>query len=76
MRAEASASTSRPGRYQTPCAACPLRRHSTFRDFNAEELAFGEWFKRGELMVEAGAPIVQEGTSSAHLYTVLEGWAI
>lgn len=75
MRAEAPAKPSRTGRYRTPCSACPLRNRQTFRDFSTEELAFVEWFKRGELMVEAGAPIVQEGTSSAHLYTVLEGWA-
>lgn len=74
MRAEGSASASRKSRYRTPCAACPLRSRGMFRDFTSEELAFVEWFKRGELSVEAGAPIVQEGTSSAHLYTVLEGW--
>lgn len=46
-----------------------------FRDFSAGELEFVERFKRGELTVEAGAPIVQEATSSPHLYTVLDGWA-
>jgi hypothetical protein len=44
-----------------------LRSRATFRDFNAEELEFVHWFKRGELTVEAGAPIVQEATSSPHL---------
>ncbi len=32
-------------------------------------------FKRGELVVEAGATILLEQTPSPHLYTILEGWA-
>jgi len=75
MRTEGSVSTTRNHRFRTPCAACPLRSRATFRDFEPSELEFVEWFKRGELSVEAGAPIVQEATSSAHLFTILEGWA-
>jgi CRP-like cAMP-binding protein len=32
-------------------------------------------FKTGELVAEAGATIVSEGSHSAHLYTLLSGWA-
>ena len=45
-----------------------------FRSFNAEELAFVKSFKSGELHVEQGATILVEGSHSAHLYTVLQGW--
>jgi CRP-like cAMP-binding protein len=46
-----------------------------FRAFTSSELSFVSSFKTGELMAEAGATVVAEGTQSAHLYTVLSGWA-
>ena len=46
-----------------------------FRDFTPAELKFVSSFKTGELVAEAGAGIVSEGSHSAHLYTVLSGWA-
>lgn len=48
---------------------------SHFRDFSAAELKFVSSFKTGELVAEPGASIVAEGAHSAHLYTVLSGWA-
>lgn len=57
-----------------PCEQCPLRRRESFRDFTAEELAFVSSFKRGELAVDKGAAVLCEGTTTPHLYTVLEGW--
>lgn len=59
---------------QVPCESCPLRRLETFRPFTKEELAFVASFKSGELTVKSRAMILQEGASSAHLYTVLSGW--
>jgi CRP-like cAMP-binding protein len=58
-----------------PCEQCPLRRLPVLREFSAEELAFVSSFKSGELNVEAGTNILLQGTNSAHLYTVLAGWA-
>lgn len=58
-----------------PCAQCPLRKLESFREFDAEELAFVESFKHGELTIGPGAPIVMEESNSPHLYTVLEGLA-
>ncbi len=58
-----------------PCEECPLRRRKAFRDFEKEELAFVSRFKRGELAVDKGATLVLEGHHSAHLFTVLSGWA-
>src|SRR5690349_20044448 len=58
-----------------PCEKCPLRAMETFRDFTKEELAFVSRLKRGELAVDKGATVLMEGHHSAHLYTVLSGWA-
>ncbi|MEW5420844.1 Crp/Fnr family transcriptional regulator [Amorphus sp. 3PC139-8] len=75
MRTEGTTSPTRSSGYRTPCTACPLRNLNCFRDFGQNELAFVNDFKRGELAVDPGAVIVQEGTASPHLYTVLDGWA-
>ena len=45
------------------------------RDFSAKELEFVANFKSGELNIEAGTNILLQSTNSAHLYTVLSGWA-
>jgi hypothetical protein len=58
----------------TPCEECPLRDMPHFRDFTPPELDFVSHFKTGELSVESGALILMEGSHSAHLFTVLEGW--
>ena len=60
---------------QVPCESCPLRRMKTFREFSPEELAFVSEFKSGEVSAEAGTTLFLEGTNSAHLYTLLAGWA-
>jgi CRP/FNR family transcriptional regulator, anaerobic regulatory protein len=59
----------------TPCHACPLRKLPTFRAFTEEELRFMETFKAGELVVDPGATILLEAMNSAHVFTVLSGWA-
>ena len=58
-----------------PCIRCPIRKMKVFRPFSPEELEFVSRFKAGELTVEPRATILQEGTSSTHLFTVLTGWA-
>ncbi|OLP62369.1 Crp/Fnr family transcriptional regulator [Xaviernesmea oryzae] len=60
---------------QTPCEQCPLRQMPTFRDFTPEELDFVSSFKTGELTLNAGTTVLSEGAQSAHLFTVLSGWA-
>lgn len=52
-----------------------MRALHHFRDFTPEELRFVSSFKTGEMMAEQGAVILSEGTHSAHLYTLLSGWA-
>ncbi|SMD01650.1 Crp/Fnr family transcriptional regulator [Rhizobium sp. RU36D] len=56
------------------CSNCPLRDNPAFRAFTASEVDFVSHFKTGELNADAGATILVEGTHSAHLYTVLDGW--
>jgi CRP/FNR family transcriptional regulator len=60
---------------KVPCEKCPLRGKEVLRDFTAKELPFIAEFKSGELNVQAGTNILLQGTNSAHLYTVLSGWA-
>ena len=52
-----------------------MRGKEVLRDFTAKELPFVAEFKSGELNVEAGTNILLQSTNSAHLYTVLSGWA-
>lgn len=61
------------GSVRYPCTKCPLRPLSTFREFTPAELSFVSRFKRGELTVDRGATVLAEGSSSAHIYTVLNG---
>jgi len=58
-----------------PCERCPLRGLPFFRDFDEGELAFVSSFKTGEVTAGQGASVLQEGTHSPHLYTLLSGWA-
>jgi len=46
-----------------------------FRAFEPQELRFISSFKTGELVAETGTTLLSEGTHSAHLYTLLSGWA-
>lgn len=62
------------GTSTTPCEQCPLRGLKFFRDFSSSELDFVSRFKTGELSVEPGAIVLMEGSHSAHLYTILQGW--
>jgi CRP/FNR family transcriptional regulator, anaerobic regulatory protein len=58
-----------------PCEQCPLRPLAVFRPFAEAELAFVSKFKSGELTAEPGTTLYLQGTNSAHLYTLLSGWA-
>jgi CRP-like cAMP-binding protein len=64
-----------PAGRKVPCEKCPLRGCESLRKFSAKEIEFVTNFKTGELHVEAGTSILLQGTNSAHLYTVLSGWA-
>lgn len=63
-----------PGRKYL-CGKCPLSGKTIFRNFSPEEVEFVSELKSGEFNAEAGATLFLQGTNSAHLYTVLSGWA-
>jgi CRP/FNR family transcriptional regulator len=64
-----------PSGRKVRCERCPLRPLDCLREFTAKELEFVANFKSGELNVQAGTSILLQSTNSAHLYTVLSGWA-
>ena len=61
--------------YQTPCRQCPLAGLCDFRALSEDEVAFMTSFKTGELNVDARTTLIEEGTHSVHLFTVLSGWS-
>ena len=64
-----------PSGRKVPCEKCPLRAVECLREFTAKELEFVSGFKSGELHVAAGTNVLLQSTNSAHLYTILSGWA-
>ena len=78
MAASAAATTTAaplPSGRKVPCEKCPLRAVHALREFTAKELEFVSSFKSGELNVQAGTSLLLQSTNSAHLYTILSGWA-
>ena len=61
---------------QTRCAQCPLRKFPLFDAGAADEVAFTQSFKSGELQVDAGTTLMLEGMPSPQLFTVLEGMGL
>ena len=57
------------------CQDCPLRKLPLFTPHTNEELALIESLKKEQVVIEAGAAVIQEGQSNAPLYTLLSGWA-
>ena len=65
-----------PSGRKVPCEKCPLRGKSKCcANSPPRSWSSSPNFKSGELNVEAGTNILLQGTNSAHLYTVLSGWA-
>lgn len=64
------------GRLTTDCDACPLRGCEAFVPLTPAELDFMKQFKSGELTVAAGTVVLDEGSDSPHLFTVLSGYGI
>lgn len=55
------------------CSKCPLRRQAAFKSLSDEHLSFMESFKMGELRIDAGSPVILEGSNSPHFFTTLSG---
>lgn len=60
----------------TNCEFCPLRRKPLFAEMNASQVADMQRFKVGEMVVDAGTPILLQGSNSPQLYTVLHGMGL
>jgi CRP-like cAMP-binding protein len=58
------------------CENCLLRQRQMFQDMSREEIQFMQKFKVGELVVEAGTPILMEGSNSPQLFTAFEGMGV
>jgi len=60
----------------TKCENCALRRRDVFESMSADDVKFMQRFKVGELIVDAGTPILMEGSNSPQLYTALHGMGL
>lgn len=60
----------------TKCENCPLRGRPLFTRMSTSEVQSMQKFKVGELIVEAGAPILMEGSNSPQLFTALYGMGL
>ncbi len=57
------------------CANCRLRKMECFEPVSRDALNYINDFRLGELRVDAGSDILRQSASSAHFYTLYEGWA-
>ncbi|WP_281855864.1 Crp/Fnr family transcriptional regulator [Litoreibacter halocynthiae] len=60
----------------TKCGNCPLRKNNLFIEFSSDDIKFMERFKSGELKIEAGTPLLMEGSNSPQLFTALRGMGV
>ncbi len=60
----------------TKCTNCPLRRKPLFAAMSKDDVSVMNKFKVGELVIDAGTPIMMEGSNSPQLYTVLHGMGL
>lgn len=58
------------------CENCPLRAKDAFVPMRADEISFMQRLKVGELTIDAGAPILMEGSNSPQLFTALSGMGL
>ena len=58
---------------RVPCALCPLRDCPGLRPLDADQLAYMQQFKQGELRAGRGTPVLVQGERSAHVFSVLSG---
>ncbi len=58
---------------QTPCQRCPLQECVGLRPLEPRQLSYMEEFKAGEVFCPRGSLILEQGTATKSLYTVLDG---
>ena len=60
----------------TKCENCPLRRQPLFVRMSDQDVRIMQRFKVGELVIDAGTPVLIEGSNSPQLFTALRGMGI
>lgn len=60
----------------TKCENCPLRNSAIFQPMTKGDVRAMQRFKVGEMTVDAGTPLMLEGSNSPQLYTALRGMGI
>lgn len=60
----------------TTCKNCPLRTQPVFMGMSTEDVARMQRFKSGELSVEPGTHILNEGSNTPQLFTALSGMGV
>jgi len=60
----------------TDCRHCPLRKLDLFDGMSSAEVDFMQRFKSGELKIDAGTPVLMEGSNSPQLFTALKGMGL
>jgi len=58
------------------CDICPFAENPGFQAPSKEDCAVGKMHRVGELQVEAGRPILEEGSEPQQFFTLLEGQAL
>ncbi len=58
------------------CQNCPLRGKPLFQGMSNDDVSRTQRFKSGELSVDAGTPILMEGSNAPQLYTALRGMGL
>jgi len=64
-----------PFSYDVSCPQCPLRACEIFHAVGDDELDFISALKVGKLRTGPASTVLQEGSPSDQLFTLLEGWA-
>lgn len=60
----------------THCEKCPLHDNELFTEVTTEDRRITQRFKSGEMMIDAGTPILMEGSNAPQLYTALRGMGL
>lgn len=60
----------------TKCTDCPLRRKKLFTHMSDDDAEQMQRFKVGEMVIDAGAQILMQGSNSPQLYTALHGMGL
>ena len=55
------------------CRNCPLRKQPGLRDLDEKQVEYLQEFKRGEMSIEKGGMLVEQGQVGPHLHTILHG---